>query len=214
MKGNQSQITVAVVTGGHHYDVPNFHRLFRKFPSLDCYIQHMDDFAASSESVRDGYNAVVFFNFNVIPIPEGKEKEAIERLGSTEQGIVVLHHALWSYPQWPAWTDLIGIANGGLGAQVGQQLHLEISNVRHPITTGLQSWDMIDETYQMADAATNSEILLTTEHPGSMKTIAWTRQHGKSRVSCLELGHNNQAWTDANFRIILKQGIEWCANKK
>jgi len=48
MKKQNDLITVAVVTGGHPYDLPNFHRLFRSFFSLDCYLQHMDDFAADS----------------------------------------------------------------------------------------------------------------------------------------------------------------------
>ncbi len=211
MQEHQKKIPVAVVTGGHPYDVPNFHRLFRNLPSLDCYLQHMEDFIESSETVRDSYDAVVLFNFNRTPMPDGKEKAAIEHLGNTKQGIVVLHHALWSYPQWPLWTDLCGIANGGLGAKAGQPMHLEITRVRHPITAGLRAWDMIDETYRMADAAEGSEVLVTTDNPDCMKTIAWTRQYKKAHVFCLELGHDNLAWTNQNFHSLLERGLAWCA---
>ena len=209
MKENQSKLTVAVITGGHPYDVPNLHRLFRSFHSLDCYIQHMADFIASPKSVRDVYDVVVFYNFNLVPVPEGDEKAAIEHLGNSQQGIVVWHHALWSYPNWPLWADLCGITGGGLGAQAGQTLHMEVTNVSHPITADLQSWDIIDETYKMADAAKDSEILVTTEYPECMKTIAWTRQYKKSRVFCFELGHDNESWTNESFRTILEQGIVW-----
>lgn len=42
-------ITVAVITGGHSYDVMSFQRLFRSLDGVEAYIQHMDDFATSSE---------------------------------------------------------------------------------------------------------------------------------------------------------------------
>ncbi len=209
MKKNKNPITVAVITGGHPYDVPNFHRLFRGLPSLDCYIQNIYDFSTSSESVRDAYDVVVFFNFNLTPVPEGEEKTVIEHLSDTGQGIVVLHHALWSYPQWPLWTKLSGIANGGAGAKDDVAMRVELATTQHPITAGLQSWDIIDETYKMEDAAPDSEILITTEAPDCIHTIAWTRKFGKSRVFCLELGHDNQAWPNENFRIVLERGIVW-----
>lgn len=212
MKKQNDLITVAVITGGHPYDLPNFHRLFRSFTSLDCYLQHIDDFAASPESVRDGYDVVVFYNFNLAPEPEGNEKAAIEHLGETRQGIVVLHHALWSYPKWPLWAALSGIVGGGLGYKIGETMHLEIANANHPVTAGLQSWDMIDETYKMANAAEGSEILVTTQHPDCMKTIAWTRQYKNSPVYCLQSGHDNLAWTHSSFRKILHQGITWSAS--
>ena len=38
-------ISVAVVTGEHPFDVPNFHRLFKSFSQMEIYIQHLDQFA-------------------------------------------------------------------------------------------------------------------------------------------------------------------------
>jgi len=66
----------------------------------------------------------------------------------------------------------------------------------------------------MADAAEDSEILVTTEYPECMKTIAWTRQYKTSPVFCLELGHDNQSWINENFRTILEQGIVWSSGKQ
>ena len=41
-----NSIKVAVVTGGHRFDVPNFHGLFRKLEGVDAYIQSLEDFAS------------------------------------------------------------------------------------------------------------------------------------------------------------------------
>ena len=65
----------------------------------------------------------------------------------------------------------------------------------------------------MADTGAGSEVLLTTDHPKSMKTIGWTRSCGKSRVFCYELGHDHLAWEDPNFRIVLERGVLWSANQ-
>jgi type 1 glutamine amidotransferase len=56
-------------------------------------------------------------------------------------------------------------------------------------------------------------VLLTADHPKSMKAIAWTRQHGQSRVFCFQSGHDNDTWENAGFRNVLERGILWCAQR-
>ena len=51
---------VAVVTGGHSYDVQKFRRLFRDIREADVYVQHMDDFSSSSDEVCRSYDVVLF----------------------------------------------------------------------------------------------------------------------------------------------------------
>jgi type 1 glutamine amidotransferase len=59
----------------------------------------------------------------------------------------------------------------------------------------------------------DSHVLLTTDHPKSMRTIAWTRQVGQARVFCLESGHDRVTFADPNFRTVLGRGIAWAANQ-
>ena len=115
MKSNP--VKTAVVTGGHKYDLVNFHDLFHRLDGVQPYIQHMDDFASSPEEVRDSYDTVVFYIMLMEgPNDEGlagwyagKPKTALEHLGETQQGILVLHHAILAYPQWPLWNEIVGI---------------------------------------------------------------------------------------------------------
>ena len=68
--------TVAVVTGGHAFDVPGFHALFRSLPDADCYIQHVEDYGYedyvyNAGHVRDEYDVVLFADIvdrNLYPI--------------------------------------------------------------------------------------------------------------------------------------------------
>jgi len=206
-------LRVGVVTGGHTYDVLNFHKLFRTLPGVDAYIQHMEDFAATPEAVRDQYDVVLFYHMLMQNPPPAPAKAALEHLGAGEQGIVVMHHALLAYPQWAVWSEVVGIADRKFGFHYNQQVQVRVANAQHPITRGVASWEMTDETYTMADAGEGSEILLTTEHPRSMKTLAWTRTYKKSRVFCFESGHDNSAWSGVGFREVLRRGIQWCGRR-
>lgn len=214
-------LSVAIITGGHSYDVVNFHKFFRELPGIDAYIQHIDDFATSSEAVRDGYDVLLFYIMmmegpaNDLPGFRGKPLRALERLGQTEQGIVIMHHGLLAYPQWQPWNDLVGIQDRSLhGYSHDEKLTLRVADPTHPITEGLHDWTLIDETYNMADAGADSRVLLTVEHAESMSTVAWTRHYGQSRVFCLQLGHDNQAWANIGFRSVLQRGISWSANNE
>lgn len=214
------KIKTAVITGGHSFEVVKFHQLFRSLPSIDAYIQHLDDFASSPQEVRDGYDALCFYFFpREGPTDEGqpwwagKPKAALDRIGQTEQGIVVLHHAILAYPEWPLWAELVGIEGQDFDYCHDERVNVYPTSVEHPITEGLSAWTMIDETYDMADAGKGSEILLATDHPKSMTTIAWTRTMGKARVFCNELGHDGQAWAHPNFGTVLERGIQWVARR-
>ena len=70
---DSSALRVAVVTGGHSFDVQNFYRLFRELPGIDAYPQHLEHFSSSPEEVRDAYDAVVFYGMGSgVPVEEGR----------------------------------------------------------------------------------------------------------------------------------------------
>jgi len=211
---------VAVVTGGHPYDVPRFHQFFRALDDVDCYIQHMDDFASSESEVRRTYDAVLFYHMLMdgpsdarTPSYAGKPETALAALGDTPQGLFFFHHAILAYPKWDPWSEMVGIADRTFDYHIGEHVRLEIAKADHPITRGLAPWEMTDETYTMADAGEGSEVLLTLAHPRSMKTVAWTRRFRKSRVFCLQGGHDAVAWADPTFAEVVRRGLLWCAGR-
>jgi uncharacterized protein len=59
----------------------------------------------------------------------------------------------------------------------------------------------------------DSHVLLTTEHPKCTRTVAWTRQLGKSRVFGLQSGHDTAAFSNPSFRTVLQRGIAWLAER-
>lgn len=218
---NTKTIDLAVVTGAKAYDVINFHKLFLSFEGINSYIQHIDDFAASPEGVRNSYDVVLFY-FMMLKGPTdeglpgycGRPKTAIKNLSQTGQGIVLLHHALLAYPQWSVWDEIVGIADRNLlSYQHDEKLQISVADKTHPITQGLSNWTMVDETYHMANAAGDNQILLTVKHHQSMETVAWVHQYKTNRVFCLQSGHDHQTWADENFKLVLRRGIEWSCQR-
>ena len=218
-KTTEAPIRCAVITGGHGYDVLNFHRFFRDLAGVDAYIQHMDDFASSRPAARDRYDVALFYTMLMDgpsddgPWFAGRPKTALEQLGQTEQGIVVLHHAILAYPQWPVWNEIVGIRERSFGHHPEQTVRVEIANPDHPVTTGLSAWEMADETYTMQEPGADSDILLTVEHPKSMRAIAWARMHKRARVVCFQSGHDNLTWANPNFGEIVSRAIRWAARR-
>ena len=212
-------LQVAVITGGHSFDVPNFHALFRSMSgTVHATIQSIDDFASSPEAVRDSYDVLVFYIMMMagptdegLPWYAGRPRTALEHLGASPQGIVVLHHAILSYPEWPVWGSITGLTERSFGYHIGETVTSHIVTPGHPITRDVEDWVMIDETYVMADTVEGSEVLITYDHPRSMKAIAWTRQYAASRVFCYQAGHDDRTWQDVDFRRVLTQGILWSA---
>ncbi|MBI5091916.1 MAG: ThuA domain-containing protein [Candidatus Hydrogenedentes bacterium] len=215
----QSPIKLAVITGRHPYDVQGFHDLFRAVPGVDFYMQHLEAYATSPSTVRAQYDVVLFYNMH-IESPARKDpwyelgtREAMEQLGQSNQGVFVLHHAIVAFPDWPLFDELVGIENRRTDAFTEQSVRVHVSNPDHPITRGLTDWDMVDEVYLMPDAGAANNVLLTTDYPKSMKTLAWTRQYKESRVFCLQSGHDTHTFTNANFREVVSRGIAWCGGR-
>jgi uncharacterized protein len=220
-------LRVAVVTGHHPFDLPAFTRLFRDLPdpveglSIDPYIQNLDDFVVDAGQARDSYDAVVFYNFHQEtpgPVEEDAWYQrgigaALERLGETDQGIVLLHHALLAFREWPFWAEMVGIPQRGFGYHPDEQVAVHIADPDHPITRGLEDWEIIDETYTVDEPGPDAHVLLTTDHVPSMRTLAWTRTFKKARVFCYESGHDAKAYENPIFQTVLARGIAWAANR-
>lgn len=213
---HKSGSKVAIVTGQHAFDVPGFFALLRSIPEIDFYPQELENYVADCGQVRIWYDAVVFYNYHQVVAEGGARpvmQEVLEELGQSEQGIVLWHHGLVAFPHWHRWADLSGMEDRAFAAHVGQTIQVEVADREHPITQGLSGWEMVDETYDMKGMPGGSQILLATDHPLSMKTIAWSRKAGQARVFCYQSGHDRQAYTNPSFRTVLARGIQWAARR-
>ena len=209
---------VGVITGGHAFDVIGFHRLFRGFGELDCYIQSLEEWAVDCHRYGARYEVLVFYNMHTArpeDCPGGRRtREAIDKLGDGT-GIVVLHHGILAFKQDAVWDAVVGLTERTIdGYSHDERLVVQPTEEPHPITAGMGAWTLTDETYDFRNVeGEDSTVLLTVDHPQSMSTMAWTRTYKGSRVLNLVFGHDDQAWSDERFRTVLGRGIAWCGRK-
>lgn len=215
----EKPLNAAFITGEHPFDSVALWTALNAVPRVNWFPQTVGNFAVDVADRRDWYDVLVFYHFNQVT-PGGKEewweqgqRGALERLGTTSQGVFLLHHAILAYPDWDFWSDLVGIADRRFDYRPQATFDVQIADPTHEITRGLQPYAFTDETYLMPSAGPDSHVLLTTDSDESMETLAWTREVGRARVFCYQSGHGQVAVERAEFRRLVGRGLAWCAGR-
>lgn len=210
---------VAVITGHHPYDVIGFQNMLRLMPGINFYPQNLEDFVTDTACNMPNYDVLVFYCMPVkypeglVFINEQRIKQALLKIGQGGRGIVMLHHALFAFPEWDFWSELCGIQDRSVGGISFDSMEVQIADGGHPIARGLGAFEIYDELYLMKNASEDCRVLLKTDHLQSMATIAWTKTYGNSKVFCLQSGHNHSAYANPNFVKIFERGVLWAAGR-
>ena len=129
--------------------------------------------------------------------------------------MIFLHHSLVSYQSWPFFAELIGGQYHTLDSsrlsnyQHDVEIDVTIVDPTHPITSGLEDFTILDETYGNCTIATRVLPLLKTKHPKSMPVLGWINPVQGHEIVYLQGGHGPSAYRDENFRRLLLQTIQW-----
>jgi len=211
------RLQVAVLVENHPYDVVSFQKMLDSFPDCDCYVQPLDLFVQDEDN-RDKYHTVLYYNIHWDqPAQDSHVRRYFENdVGSSQQGIILLHHALLNFQKWDLYTEISGLrlrgADGLFKYTQNQTVDEHIVDSGHPITDGIQDFSIVDETYTIGEPdEPGNQILITTDNATSIKKIAWTRSFKNSKVFCYASGHDNNAYGHESFRKIVHNGILWTA---
>jgi uncharacterized protein len=220
---SEVRIKVLVVTGGHGFKREPFFKMFEENPRITFTEAKQGQTSEAYE--RDDlltYDAVVLYDMvqNITAAQKAKFLSLFEK----GTGLVVLHHALVSYQNWPEFERIVGGTypepadkKGVVTPELGYQHDVEIPAVivakDHPVTTGLQDFNLHDEIYWGFRVSPDVAPLLTTTHAKSGKPLAWTRTEKKSRIVYIQPGHGPEAHGDANYRRLVARAISWTAKR-
>jgi type 1 glutamine amidotransferase len=219
------KLKVLVITGGHGFEKAPFFKVFEDNPDITfTHAEHSKTNAGAYD--RDDlltYDVVVLYDMPK-EITEAQKKNFLS-LFKKGVGLVVLHHALVSYPNWPEYEKIIGghydepnpKKPGTVTESAGYQHDVDVPVVivatNHPVTAGLKDFTINDEIYWGFRTRPDVTPLITTTHPKSGKPLGWTLTERKSRVVYLQLGHGPSAHNDPNYRKLVAQSIQWVANR-
>lgn len=202
-------MNIVVVTGNHGFPEPEFDAIFESMAGVDFVREDITKFVAQPDRLR--FETAVFYNYNQ-GSPDPATQEALLGLAAAGRGIIVIHHALLAYPEWPEWRDLCGIDPVYDGTH-NQTLPVHMADPNHPITAGLADFDIVDEAFRMGVPYADRHVLLTVDHPSSMHDLAWTGTYQNSRVFCIQSGHDERAFGTTGYRTVLDRAVRWTASR-
>jgi type 1 glutamine amidotransferase len=215
---------VLLITGGHDFEKEDFFKLFKEDPQITFKaVEHPDVYAAFKPAAAAAYDVIVMYDFNQ-KIPDEAKADFTARL-KEGKGLVVLHHAIATYPDWPEYwkiigaryylqkTNVDGVEKARSAFKHGMHFKIHVADPEHPVTRGVKDYDIHDETYKWFDVASECHPLLTTEEPESNPVIAWAKTYDKARVVYMQSGHDHFAYENPAFQRVLRQAIRWTAGK-
>ena len=212
-------LEVAVLVENHPYDVIGFQKMLDSFTDCKCYVQPVDLFVQDDDN-RNKYNTVLWYNINWdTPKEDAVLRKYLENeIGNSDQGIVLIHHALLNFQNWDVYTNICGLRERGAGIGFkyfpNETVKGYIVDSKPPITMGISNFSLIDETYNIGEPEEpGNHILISTDNKTSMKNLAWTRKYKNSRVFAYASGHDNKVYADANYRKIVHRALCWTANR-
>ena len=212
----QAPIRALLITGGHEHDI-GFYSIFDSYKDA-VRITVSSSNIAYAKDFRDKFDVLILYDFT--RDMDDAAKKNLRDFAESGKGIVVLHHALLDYQSWPWWyQEVVGGSyrlgpTGDIPASTYKAAQpMSITPQKHPITAGIASFQLTDETYKRMLISPDVKPLLITDAPASDPTIAWISPYPKSKVVFIQLGHGHGSWDHPSFRAIVHNAILWSAGQ-
>ncbi|MCS6829017.1 MAG: ThuA domain-containing protein [bacterium] len=215
---------VLIVTGGHDFEREPFFEMFRSFEGVAFEeAQHPNAHARLKPEAAGGYDVVVLYDMWQSISEESKA--AFAKLFRNGKGLVALHHSLASYQLWDEYRNIIGgrwhtekwkqngVERPASTFQHDVQFKVHVVDRMHPVTRGIQDFNIRDETYGNFEMLPKVKPLLTTDEPTSNRVIAWAHTYGRSRVVYIQPGHDHFAYENPSYRRLVAQAIRWVGGR-
>jgi type 1 glutamine amidotransferase len=209
-------IRAKVVTGGHNHD-PEFYSVFIADTRFTADIEpHPKAYTGR----QDRHDVLVLYD--MILSADEPTRQYLRKWVEAGKGLVILHHALCSFGDWPWWTNEVMGAKYLFEPFQGkppstyhhdQQIPVAIIK-QHFVTDGVPEFTIHDETYKGMWFAPNLEVLATTTHPLGDGPVAWIGPSKYNRVAVIQLGHDRQANRNPYWQRLVRNAIVWAGYSK
>jgi len=97
----------------------------------------------------------------------------------------------------------------------GGKFMVRIEDKKHPVTAGMEDFEIQDETYRNKyhpEAEIHS--LVHMDRGDEQQSMAWVQEIGKGRVFCTTLGHGGGAFANPEFQRFVLRGLYWAAGRE
>jgi len=216
VKPRPDALRVLVVTGGHDYPT-SFYTLFEGRPEWR-WTHAVSSEEAFAREIASRFDVLVLYDFSQKLGEEGKGH--LRAFAEAGKGIVVLHHALCDYQDWPWFEEMAG--GRYLTSDQGERkastyrhdVELFVKPVgSHPIVDSVGPLQLVDEAYKGMRISPMVTPLLETSHADADRTVAWVSPYQPSRVVAIQLGHGEPAHRSQAYRDLVRNAILWSAGR-
>lgn len=231
-----ARLRVLLLMGG-----PEYHNTPRHYAELAgllagegrADLRITDDLSVLTPETLAPYQAVV--NYSTFLTPTAEQVQALLQAVENGLGFLGLHAASATFWNSPAYLTMLG--SRFLRHDPFKTFRVTIADRTHPITAGVDDFDIEDELYEvggntadfpalaaaLAAGQPASElrhlgegplgpeihVLATAEgHP-----LLYVKTYGRGRVHYNALGHDARALTNPHFRRLVLQGLAWVAGQ-
>lgn len=221
-KSETREIRVLLTFGGHEFEEKPFFEMFDNLPGIRYTCAPLPDSASILKpGLEKEYDVIVMYD--MVGSISTEQRKAFIQLLNKGIGVVALHHNLTAHRGWDEYPNIIGgkylLESGKSGEKEfplstfahDQEINVTVADKDHPVTQGIEDFQIHDETYKYYYTSPDVHVLLTTDHPSSDPEIAWVTRYENSPVLYLLLGHDAKAWQNPIYPKLLLNGIQWAS---
>lgn len=192
-----------------------------RHPSIPAGRQALLDMAAENQWVADTtenpefiteenlqrYRAVLFLNSSGNFL-NSLQKADLQRYMQAGGGIVGVHSACETEPDWPWFQEMIGAKpTGHTGVKTGR---VAAKDQKHPaVKKWTEPFSWTDDGYAFSVISPDAQLLATLEADGKEYPISWARTYDGGRFFYTALGHSDPIFQDARFVEHLQGAIRY-----
>ncbi len=172
------------------------------------------DFSQDYNVLADGLDAyqTVLFYTDIGELTTEQEEGLLSYI-SSGGGFFGLHTAAASFRESEGYHDMLnGFFNGH---SPYMDFTVNVSDADHPITQGLDDYDVKDELYYLKHNPDTSHHLMHAYDDTKEEThvMAYHHTYGEGRVFYYALGHDMVVLENPSFQEVIRRGVLWVGNK-
>jgi len=130
------------------------------------------------------------------------------------KGLVALHFACGAFGDWPEYVNLIGrVWDRSKTHDPYGTFRVRVAKKDHPITRGLDDFNISDELYFCLMGKPEIEVLLTARSKITKQDepMGFVLRYGKGRVFHTPLGHDVKSFSTPGIIRLIQNACEWVA---